>query len=277
MKKVCLLISLFMLVSCSVGNKNSNATNDSTNSVEGEISTSLANSTDNSTESDISTSLPNSSDSIDYSLFDTNLIGTWYIHSGGVLPLNTTIEIFDNYTLVIQNVRFNFVGLYAGFDGACEFINDIGIVVASFDGAVVDWAFSGIDGTQDMGVARRTPYTSGLNYDYIGKDWPMELINSYLGTSGMVPSIESVEYYLWRGTSSLYDAKSCMIDVFDASDDAINNYIELLENADYTFTKQDNIGFHYGYDPNHIYGLKIKDFGKGNVSIFIYNYQVLFG
>ncbi|MCH5180008.1 MAG: hypothetical protein J1F32_02200 [Erysipelotrichales bacterium] len=259
MKKTILLASLLILVSCA--NTGSNVDSGSVDSN--------------------STSLAHNSNNVDYSLFDTNLIGTWYVHSNmmDILPLNSTFEIFENYTLIVQNIKFNFVGVYAGYEGTCEFLSESGITtfIVSYDGQNVDWAFEDTAGQKDMGLARNTPLSSGLNYDYVGTAWPMELINDYLEIKGNIPSYPSDCYYLYNSTSIVYDdAKSAMIDIFDATNDSAERYIELLEKNGFTITGLDGMGFYVGYDQNHIYSLRIKYFGNNNLSIFIYNYATLF-
>lgn len=263
-KKFLLVASVLLLASCS-GNVDS-----------GNVSVSNQ---DSSTPS-ISTQ---DSNKVDYSLFDNNLVGTWYIHSSmmGVLALNTSFVISDNYTLVIQNYKFNFVGQYAGFDGVCMFLSESKITtfVASFDGENVDWAFSDTTGSADWGAARSTPYSTGVNYDYIGKEWPMNLINNYLDTNGTIPNYSAEKYYLYCGLSQKNnDAKYCMIDVFDAPKDSATSYIETLREEGYVFEDaMDSLSFYNGYDPNHIYAIKLKYFDdNGNLSIFIYNYESLY-
>lgn len=259
MKKTILLASLLILVSCSVNESNANISSGDSNSANSVLNSSV----------------------VDYSLFDTNLIGTWYVHSNmmDILPLNSSFEIFEDYTLIVQNIKFNFVGIYAGYDGTCEFLSESGITtfIVSYDGQNVDWAFEDTAGQKDMGLARSTPLSSGLNYGYVGTAWPMELINDYLEIKGNIPSYPSDCYYLYNSTSIVYDdAKSAMIDIFDATNDSAERYIELLEEKGFTITGVDGMGFYVAYDQNHIYSLRIKYFGNNNLSIFIYNYETLF-
>lgn len=261
MKKIYLLASLMFLVSCNKKVENISSSSSTLSS---------------------STTISSTSNNVDYTLFDTNLIGTWYVHSNmsDSLPINTPFEIFANYTLEVQNIKFNFVGLYAGFEGACEFISESGITtfVVSCDGEYADWAYSDLGGNQDTGTAKKTPVSEGLQYDYVGPNWPMELVNEYLELEGAIPSFPSDSYSLWRGLSAMYDdAKSCMIDIFNAGSKSAENYIKILQDAGYIFEEKDSVGFYCGHDTDCIYALRIIYFSSDhNLSILIYNYDTVY-
>ncbi len=260
MKKIYLLASLIFLVSCNKKVENISSS-----------SSILSSST-----------LSSTSNNVDYTLFDTNLIGTWYVHSNMLdnLPINTSFEIFADYTLKIQNIKFNFVGLYAGFEGACEFISESEITtfVVSYDGEFADWAYFDLSGSQDTGTAKKTPVSTGLEYDYVGPNWPMELINEYLNLTGNIPSFPSDSYSLWRGLSVSYDdAKSCMIDIFNAGSKSAENYVNILQDAGYIFENRDSVGFYCGHDADCIYALRIIYFSsEHNLSILIYDYNTVY-
>ncbi len=262
MKKIVLLILLTLgLCSCEINNDTSDVVSSQPNS-----------------DSDVSYS---STDIVDYSSFDENLIGKWYVNSNNmdVLPINTEFEIFDDYTLKIQDINFDFVGLYEEYEGACQFISESKntTFIASFDEGVINWGLIDINGTSDIGVAGKEPIEIGFKYDYVGPDWPMEKINEWLELEGNIPSYPSSEYSLLNSISQIYDEKYAMIDIFDAPDNSSQEYINMLEEEGYNFSQQkDGFGFYVGHDAEKKYSLRIQYFGEGNLTVFIYNYDVLF-
>lgn len=213
--------------------------------------------------------------------FDNNLVGKWYIHSSwmDVLALNTMFEIKSDKTLTIQKIKFNYVGIYDGFEGTCMFLSESGITtfIASYDAdsEVVDWAFQDKSGQQDLGIARNYEYSSGIKYDQVTNEWPMETINEYLGLNGNIPSYESTSYSLAKyDHSQVYgDVKYCMIDIFNVSDNAKNAYKEILENSG--FIVSENGVFYEAYDSSKTYGVRFYSHDE-SLSIFVYPYDAVF-
>ena len=254
MKKIYIIFSLVFLFSCS------------------EEVISSTSSTTSSDESSFS--------SVDYSLFNENMIGDWYVHSSnmGCLMVNEVISIFDDYTLFVKNISFNFVGQYGDYEGTCLFLSESGITrfVVSLDGENLDWGFEDDSGYSDFGFAQKEAYSNEIKYSYVGEEWPMELINNYLGTNSNIPSYEANEYKLYTGTSQLYnDAKYAMIDIFNVSSKAITKYVSALNQSGFLIVKDTSSDFYIGYDDNRIYGLRLIEFDDNNLCIFIYNYDSL--
>ncbi|MCD8195496.1 MAG: hypothetical protein LUD22_04295 [Coprobacillus sp.] len=217
---------------------------------------------------------------VDYSFFDENIIGTWYIHSAmmGVLSINETFTVNSDYTLDIENIRCLYKGIYAGFEETNLFISESGITtfIVSFDGEDVDWAFSDTAGYYDYGYASSTPLSTERVYDYTGPDWPMEQINSYLNLEGEVPAIESETYYLFNNESSLYRGHPASeVEIFDGKEDTLSNYLTSLEAEGWTITF-DGAQFYKCYDTDKIYALRIVEYDGGNICVFIYEYETVF-
>ncbi len=226
------------------------------------------------------TNVPSLNSSSSQLLFDSNLIGKWYIHSTnmGVLTINTEFEIFNDYSLIIQNVHFSLIGLYENFEGAYQFRSDRGITtfIVSYDGEGVDWGFSDTAGQSDFGYAMRNPLQGELTYDYVGKNWPMEMINEWLELDGSIPSYPNKMYYLLNGDSQIYNAKYSMIDIFDVPNDGLETYLNILLTNDFIQDEELN-GFKIFHDSNKKYKLRIIYFSNdNNLSIFVYDFNVNF-
>lgn len=226
-----------------------------------------------------STSLSSSSNGVDYSLFNPALVGKWYIYSSmmGNLSLNLEVIINNNYTMQIGDIHFNFIGIYDNFQETNVFISESGITkfIASTDGEYLDWAYEDTAGNSDFGTAKKERLQSGINYSYVGKEWPMSQINLFLSTEGSVPHYTADEYYLFLGQSQIYnEANYAMIDIFNPAKDAITTYVNTLNQNGFEIKKDNYSSFYIGFDANHIYGLKIIQFDD-SLSIFVYNYQTL--
>ena len=233
-----------------------------------------------SASSDPTTSpISSSESSVDYAQFDPGIVGTWYVYSSaaGLLDLNTRIEITDTYELTVQNIHFNFIGIYADFEGACLFESDSKITkfIASTDGENLDWGFEDLGGNADFGSAGKEEYSSELKYSYIGSEWPGTLVCEYLETEIMLPAYPSAEYSLYTGVSALFDDTYCMIDIFDAEATALQEYVGILEENGYTMSRSDGSAFISGYDAQRVYGLRLMQ-NESNLTILIYRYQTLY-
>lgn len=223
---------------------------------------------------------PSSSESsVDYTQFDPGIVGTWYIYSNatGILDLNTRIEITDTYELTVRNIHFNFIGIYAGFEGACLFESDSKITkfIASTDGENLDWAFEDLGGNSDFGSAGKEEYSSELKYSYVGPEWPGKLVSDYLEIEAVLPSYPSAEYSLYTGVSALFNDTYCMIDIFDAKEEAREEYVRILTENGYTMNRSQSSVFIDGYDPLHAYGLRLMQ-DESNLTVLIYRYRTLY-
>ncbi len=270
MKKQLIIFALLALCSCNQTNQIS-----SNSSL---LSSSSSDILSVSSSSDSTTSSEESSSSIDYSLFHSELIGVWYIHSStGILSINLSFEIFEDYTMQMGNVHFNFAGIYDNFEETNLYISDSGITkfIVSYDGEFVDWAFEDLSGNQDFGTAKKEPFSNEIKYSYVGPDWPIEQINTFLNTTGDIPVYESDEYKLYTGNSQLYDADYAMIDIFNVPKNALKNYVATLNTSGFSIVKDNSSGFFIGYDENREYGLRLIEFNDDNLSIFVYNYETL--
>ena len=261
MKKTLLLLLSMFLISC-----NQSTTSSSSSNIE---------------SSSLSESVPSSKEesSIDYSLFDENIVGTWYVHQSmmGLAYINEPIVIRDNYTATFLGVNFHFVGIYENFEDTCLFKSERGTVdfVASYGGEdTIDWAIVDTQGNQDWGFARNKEHVSGIQYSYEGTSWPMAQINEFLGTNKELPVFEHDYYYLFTGTSQLYDDIYCMIDLYGVYEDARESYTLELESAGYVFSKDDST-FYTGYDPDHVFAIRLKQY-EDNLCIFVYYYSTFY-
>jgi hypothetical protein len=144
-------------------------------------------------ESSSSSSTSSSSSSSQSYVYDERLNGDWFNHSDGgtVIPVNAKFTFSKGGSLAIGNVTFSYVGLYDGYEETNLFKNASGTMafIASYDDSdptdiVVNWAFAS-SSTNEMGVARREEYESGLKYSYVGSEWPMEMIKETLPPQAM--------------------------------------------------------------------------------------------
>lgn len=267
-KSLCLVILLStMLFSC---NNNVNSSSDDNSHL------SSGDETSNSSNS--------STISIDYTKFDKNIIGTWYVHSSmmGEIEPNTTIVISSDYTLKIKNIIFNYIGVYENFEGSHLFLSESKITqfIVSYDSEnqFIDWGFMDTADHSDMGVAAKEKLASGFNYSYVGTNWPMEQINSYLDTNGNVPPLENQTYYLLLSISQVHDeAKYAMIDIFNVSNNAEQEYINVLNSKGFEIeSSRDGYNFYRAYDKSHIYAILFQLYNGDNLTIFVYNYSSIF-
>ena len=270
-KLVKLVLLSLLVVGCNNTNSSSSL-NSSTTSESVSVSSTLSSTSSTSSES-------SSKNNIDYSLFDNNIIGTWYVHSAaqGVLNLNDVIVISDTYEATVRGIHFSFIGLYEGFEGACLFLSDKGttqFIASSDEEGFLDWGIMDTQGNQDFGYAKNTEHVSGIQYSYEGTTWPMENIKAFLSTDLDIPVYEHDYYYLFTGTSQLYDDIYCMIDLYGVSRDAIDDYTLELEDAGYVFTSKD-ITFFTAYDPTNTYTIRLSQSGD-NMCIFVYYYSTFY-
>ena len=196
----------------------------------------------------------------------------------GILDLNTEIIITNTYEATIQDIHFNFVGLYENYEGACLFESDSGVtklIASTQEEGVLDWGIVDIQNNQDFGVARLEKHISGIAYSYEGENWPMDKIKEYLGTSKDIPIFEHNYYYLFTGISQLYDDSDyCMIDLFGVSENAREEYTQKLIDAGFVISKEDST-FYTGYDQDHIYAIRLKQYSD-NLCIFLYHYSTFY-
>lgn len=267
----------FLLLSCGMVSCQTNASSsapETSSLASGSVSSTL------SEVSSLSSAEESSASVIDYSLFDENLIGKWYVHSSsmGVLQINQEIEVFADYSLSIASIHFTFRGMYYDYEGTNLFLSDSGITTftVSYDGEYMDWAFEDTAGYKDFGVAKREMFSNEIQYSYVGPDWPIDRINAFLGTEGTIPEYEAEEYSLYTGISQLYDdAPYCMIDIFDVPSTALRTYVSTLNQNGFSIVKDTSSEFYIGYDDNRIYSLRLIEFGDDNLCIFVYAYQTL--
>lgn len=259
MKKILILFPLLLIGCTTVSTSSSNESLTNTSSI-------AANTSSTSSE-------------IDYSKFNKNLVGKWYIHSSmmGNLSLNLEVTIKDDYTMQIGEVKFHYIGIFENFEETNVFLSESGITkfIASTDGEFMDWAYEDAAGNSDFGTAKKEELQSGIQYSYAGKDWPIERINLFLETDGSIPSYVADEYYLFLGQSQVFgNANYAMIDIFNPVSDAAITYVTMLNQNGFEIKKDNKSNFYIGYDVNHIYGLRIIQFDD-SLSIFVYNYQTL--
>lgn len=277
-KNILVIIGILLLSGCS---KNSNSSSLIYTNTSNKIS-SLSSNTDsnNSNNSNNTNKESNSSNNIDYSKFDTSLIGTWYVHSSwtGLLEINTPIIIKDTYEVQIYNVDFSYIGIYENFEGTCLFENSNGsmkFIASSDEEGVLDWGLFDSLGNQDIGVARVEKHVSGIAYSYEGQEWPINQIKEFMGTTLDLPIYKHDYYYLFTGLSQVYDdAKYCMIDLYGVTTTARDDYIKLLEDNGYVFEEL-NSSFYQGYDETKTYAIKLSQ-NENNMCIFVYYYNTLY-
>lgn len=274
-QNILVIIGILLLSGCS---KNSNSSSLIYTNTSNKIS-SLSSNTD-SNNSNNTNKESNSSNNIDYSKFDTSLIGTWYVHSSwtGLLEINTPIIIKDTYEVQIYNVDFSYIGIYENFEGTCLFENSNGsmkFIASSDEEGVLDWGLFDSLGNQDIGVARVEKHVSGIAYSYEGQEWPINQIKEFMGTTLDLPIYEHDYYYLFTGLSQVYDdAKYCMIDLYGVAPTARDDYIKLLEDNGYVFEEL-NSSFYQGYDGTKTYAIKLSQ-NENNMCIFVYYYNTLY-
>lgn len=270
MNKRIIKIFCFLMLLCSCSKTNTSLSSSLLES--SSLSSSIVNLTDSSSELD---------NNIDYSKFNQKIIGTWYVHSSwtGILALNTPIIISEDYEVQVLNVTLSYVGLYENFEDTCLFKNGAGtisFIASSNEEGVLDWGIFDSLGNQDIGVARLEEHISGIQYSYEGKTWPINEIKDFMNTSEELPIYEHTYYYLFTGLSAVYDEeKYCMIDLFGVSENAREDYTNLLIENGYTFDTTEST-FYVGYDSKKIYSIKLLQY-EDNLSIFIYEYKTLFG
>lgn len=214
-----------------------------------------------------------------YLLFDSHIVGTWYVHQSmnGLTNINDVITINNNYTASFMNINFTYVGIYEGFEGTCLFKSSKGTVdfIASYDDeGNLDWGIVDLNENYDWGYASKEKHISGIPYSYEGTKWPIENIKNYLNTSIDIPIFEHTYYYLYTGSSSVYDDIYCMIDLYVVNDNAKDEYTSLLENNGYTFISNSS-SFNVGYDSTKTYAIKLLQ-SNDNFCIFVYYYKTIF-
>lgn len=282
-KNLSLTCLILLLTSCNNINSNSLSESSKLNSSSSSsevVSTSSINTISNSSStSSILSSSSTSTNAIDYSLFDENIIGTWYVHSSaqGLLEINNQIIINSSYEATIFDIHFNFIGLYENFAGACLFLSDSGatqLIASSDEEGFLDWGIIDSQGNQDFGYAKKEEHVSGIQYSYEGEEWPIELIKEYLSIDKDIPVFEHNYYYLYTGTSQLYDDIYCMIDIFGVSANARDSYALQLEEAGYVFTLKEGT-FYDAYDEEKTYAIRLSQYDD-NLCIFVYYYSTLY-
>lgn len=214
--------------------------------------------------------------------FDIRLVGTWYVHtSGGVIELNTSFFISEDGAFTVAKNTFYYSGHYAGYEETGLFRNakNSSYFIASYDDSdkddiVINWGYMSPSNVGDMGVARSEEYTPGIKYSYVGKDWPLEKINTFLGTEGTLPVYEAAEYSLYTGTTqlSLPNPKYAMIDIFSQPSSARSDYAKILNENGYTIKEEASSVFWSGPDSNKIFYVRLLQ-SDDNLSIFVYHYS----
>lgn len=281
MKRIIKVLGLtLMLTACSLNGNSSSSSVSNLNSISSFLSdTSIESSS--ILESESSNVLnESSSQRIDYTKFDKNIIGTWYVHSNwmGILEINTQIVINEKYEAHIANLSFYYVGIYENFEDTALFeTSDGGIkfIASSSEVGVLDWGIFDSVGNQDIGVARLEEHVSGIRYSYEGEKWPMPQIKEHLGTEKDLPIYEHDYYYLFTGYSQIYDdAAYCMIDLYGVNENAKENYSSLLTESGYVLDKKDS-SFYIFYDEEKVYSIKLSQYDD-NLCIFVYYYSTLY-
>ena len=215
--------------------------------------------------------------------FDSRLLGQWYIYSStyGVVGINIPFVVNSNQTVSFDGQIFTCTGYYENFVGAYQFVYGSHLLILSYDESSdeeeLDWGYF-YNQNGDLGVALRRENDSG-KYNYIGENWPIELVNDALDTTGNIPAINSDEYYLKIFNSALYNCTSAAIEIKNTSIDAMSNYISGLISDGYIFSNFDATSvtsdyFYLGYDESKIYSLRIIYFSNtSEINIFIYKYN----
>lgn len=225
-----------------------------------------------------------SSESIEEIHIPTKMVGRWYISSSnmGEIPVNGIFDINEDDTLEIGERTLSLKGNYAGYTDSYEFVYGTIHFIVSYDEEDngINWAYQNGE-TYDFGFAKDEPTTSNT-YEYEGAEYPMDMINEYLGTEGNVPAFEASYYYLDLFTSSMYDAKCANVEIDGTTKESTASYISSLVEAGYTFSNFENSvtasTFYYGYDANKIYSLRVIFYEEDTeeeceTDIFIYKYN----
>ncbi len=223
------------------------------------------------------------SSSSDDVIFDNNLVGTWYVNtsSTGVVGINLKFVVLENEKVYFGNQYFSLKGYYENYSDVFLFGYGQYRLVLGYDDDEddpgIDWAFS--YGEQyDFGFARKSKNETG-EYDYVGAEWPMDKINTYLSTNGTIPSISSDKYYLDLFNSSLYSCASADIEIRSSSLTHMKEYVDSLIEKGYVFNDYDSSSakgdtFYIGYDNDKIYTLRIRYFIEAKEThIFVYKYN----
>ena len=213
-------------------------------------------------------------------IFDTNLIGTWYINSSstGTVSINLPFTVNDDETVDLGGQNFELDGYYGEYTNVFQFSYGKYYFMISYDDSddEVDWAYQHGD-DYDFGYACKTENQTGT-YDYVGEDWPMDVINTYLGTSGSIPAFDAEKYYVDLFNSSIYNCKSADIEMHDTTLESTKEYINILINNGYTFYLYSESSlksgtFYVGYDSDKTYTLRIINFDDSESHIFVYKYN----
>ena len=171
------------------------------------------------------------------------------------MTTNTTFTISPNKTLQIANVTCTYTGQYDSYKDTYKFVYRTMYFVVSYDADEpgVDWGYFNTN-EQDAGFARSTPFGA---YDYIGPDWPMEMINSYIGTNGTIPAYTTDTYYLRLNQSLKFECPTGNVEIHNTNLSNTQAYVDSLSAIGYTFynysgTVQNN-KFVVGYDKDKTY------------------------
>lgn len=265
---ILLLTAAAMLASCSQGGNSASSSSEkkspSSDSISSNASSSGSESKDSSSEA--LHVLP-------------EMVGRWYIYSSsaGVLPINGIFDIADDDTLAIGEVVLSLAGNYAGFDDTYLFTYGTIQFIVSYDAEKkgLDWGYQNVD-TYDFGFATSTPVSDG--YDYESSDYPMAMINEYIGTSGEVPAYASSTYKLKLFNSSLNNKPSGDLEIPSTSLLAVKAYLDALVDGGYTFPTYSGetaaSTFYVGYDADKVYTLRIIYFADDQEAhVFYYAYD----
>ncbi len=207
------------------------------------------------------------------------MVGRWYIYSSsaGVLPINGIFDINDDDTLDIGQVTLSLSGNYANFDDTYLFTYGTIQFIVSYDASNkgLDWGYQNGD-TYDFGFATDTPVSSGYNYE--GSEYPMAMINEYIGTKGEVPAFASSTYKLKLFNSSLNDKPSADLEIPSTNLDAVKTYLDTLVENGYTFSTYSGTAvsqtFYVGYDADKTYTLRVIYFADNSEAhVFYYSYD----
>lgn len=267
-KPLILLISAAaILASCSQGGQTASSSESSSES------SSQTSSTQESASSEESSSEQSSSEPLHVA---EEMIGRWYITSSsfGVLPLNGIFDIAEDDTLAIGQVVLSLKGNYAGYEDTYFFTYGTISFTVSYDADKkgLDWGYQNAS-EYDIGFASSEPINNG--YAYEGSEYPMDKINSYIGTSGNVPAYASSTYKLKLFTS-YYNSKPCGgLEIPSTSLDAFKAYIETLLNSGYTFPaytgEVSRDKFYVGYDEDKVYTLRMIYFSDDKEADVFYH------
>ena len=232
----------------------------------------------NSSSSD-STSSPESSSISEPLHVLEEMVGRWYIYSSsaGVLPINGIFDIDEDDTLAIGEVVLSLKGNYAGFDDAYLFAYGTIQFIVSYDAEKkgLDWGYQNGE-TYDFGFATSEPVSNG--YAYEGSDYPMAMINEYIGTTGEVPAYTSSTYKLKLFNSSLNNAPSADLEIPSTNLYVVKAYLDTLVEAGFVFPTYSGEAatntFYVGYDADEVYTLRVIYFGDDEEAhVFYYAYD----